>query len=405
MNYRESLDYMFSQLPMFQRTGPAAYKADLGNTLQMCKLLENPETAFRSVHVAGTNGKGSVSHHIASALQEAGYRTGLYTSPHLKDFRERIRINGQMIPEHKVVRFIDAHRQNMSKIGLSFFEMTVGMAFDHFRQEEVDIAVIETGMGGRLDSTNVLSPLLSVITNIGLDHMQFLGSTLQEIAREKAAIIKAGIPAIIGETQESVKHVFEARASAMNTSITFADRLPLSPIKPGLAGNWQLRNARTARASLQALEDLGFMISDEHIVSGFMNVAENTGIMGRWQVLGQDPLVICDIGHNREGLQEVVKKIGETPHEKLHFVIGMVADKHSESVLELLPASATYYFCKADIPRALNAVQLKQKANALGLNGNSYASVKDAYRAAIGNADRSDLVFVGGSTFVVAEIL
>jgi len=405
MDYLQTLDFLYTQLPMFQRIGPAAYKANLSNTIKLCELLGNPENNFRSVHIAGTNGKGSVSHMIASVLQEAGYKTGLYTSPHLKDFRERIRVNGKMIPEQKVVDFINQYKEDFTGTGLSFFEMTVGMAFDHFRKEKVDIAVIETGMGGRLDSTNVLTPLLSVITNIGYDHTQFLGDTLEKIASEKSAIIKAGIPTIIGETQEEIEHVFHNRADEVGTSISFADREKTPDIKPGLAGEWQKRNTRTAISVILKLRHLGFNISDENIHKGIQHVIPNTGLMGRWQILQDKPLAICDIGHNRDGIAEVVKMINKTPHDKLHFVLGLVADKNVDPVLDLLPESADYYFCKADIPRGMDVIELKEAASRSGLQGNSFESVKEAFQFALSNADENDLVFVGGSTFVVAEIL
>ena len=405
MNYRDTLDYMYSQLPMFQRIGPAAYKADLSNTIALCRLLGNPENAFRAVHVAGTNGKGSVSHMMASVLQQAGYKTGLYTSPHIKDFRERIRINGQMIPEDKVVDFIARYRKEFEGIGLSFFEMTVGMAFDHFRNEKVDIAVIEAGMGGRLDSTNVITPLLSVITNIGYDHMQFLGDTLEKIAREKAAIIKAGVPAIVGETQEETKHVFAGRAGEVQTRLVFADQRYVAVMEPALQGPWQKRNLVTVMAAIEQLKEAGFSVSPLHFRHGIEKVVENTGLLGRWQVMQEDPLAICDIGHNRDGIREVLDMIGQTPHKNLHFVLGLVADKNIDPVLELLPATAEYYFCKAGIPRAMDAAELRQAASAFGLKGNTFATVKEAYHAALQNAGVNDLVFVGGSTFVVAEVV
>lgn len=405
MDYSETLTYMYSQLPMFQRIGPAAYKADLSNTIKLCSILDNPENSFRSVHVAGTNGKGSVSHMIASVLQEAGYKTGLYTSPHLKDFRERIRINGNMIPEDFVVEFIDRYKQNFEGIGLSFFEMTVGLAFHYFRYEEVDIAVIETGMGGRLDSTNVLQPEISVITNIGYDHMQFLGASLQEIASEKAAIIKAGIPAIIGESQPEVIQVFIDRAKKVNTDLVFADRLEMPELETDLSGDWQRRNSRTAAAAISLLQGIGFEIGQQHLSSGLKKVRVNTGFEGRWQVLKDKPLTICDIGHNLDGMKEVLKMIGKTPHKKLHFVLGLVADKHAGAILNILPESAIYYFCKANIPRGMDAKILQQQASEAGLSGNVFESVKDAYHKAITEAASDELVFVGGSTFVVAEII
>ncbi len=405
MDYQQTLEYMFTQLPMFQRIGPAAYKADLSNTIELCELLGNPEKSFKSVHIAGTNGKGSVSHMIASVLQEAGYKTGLYTSPHLKDFRERIRVNGRMIPEQQVVDFIEAYKDAFSGIGLSFFEMTIGMAFDYFRQEEVDIAVIETGMGGRLDSSNVINPLLSVITNIGYDHTQFLGNTLEKIATEKAAIIKAGIPAIIGETQQEVKQVFIDRAKKAETSLIFADQENLIEIKPALSGEWQNRNTKTAVCAIHSLKDLGFNINEAQIQAGISNTVSNTGLQGRWQVLQSKPLAICDIGHNRDGISELLKLIDQTPHQHLHFVLGMVADKNVEPVLELLPPSATYYFCKADIPRGMDVQELREKAGKFKLRGETFQSVKEAYNSALKHAKKDDLVFVAGSTFVVAEVL
>lgn len=405
MDYQQTLNFMYSQLPMFQRIGPAAYKADLSNTIKLCTLLGNPENGFKSVHIAGTNGKGSVSHMIASVLQEAGYKTGLYTSPHLKDFRERIRINGQMIPEDKVVAFIDQYKDKFNEIGLSFFEMTVGMAFDYFRNEKVDIAIIETGMGGRLDSTNVLSPILSVITNIGYDHTQFLGESLAAIAGEKAAIIKQGIPAVIGETQQEIKYVFTERAKNVDTEINFADETGLSKMECPLNGAWQVRNLTAAIAGIEKMQAYGFSISKLDLELGIRNVIQNTGLAGRWQTISEQPLAICDIGHNKDGIREVLGMIKKTPHNQLHFVFGLVADKNVEPVLELLPTNATYYFCKADIPRGMNAEKLQELAKHKQLKGKHYKSVAEAYQSALRNANDDDLVFVGGSTFVVAEVL
>ena len=405
MDYRQTLDYMYSQLPMFQRIGPAAYKADLSNTLALCELLGHPEEGFRSVHIAGTNGKGSVSHMIASVLQQAGYKTGLYTSPHLKDFRERIRIDGRMIPKEKVVEFIAGHKKKFENIGLSFFEMTVGMAFDHFSREKVDIAVVETGMGGRLDSTNVLTPVLSLITNIGYDHTQFLGETLEEIAQEKAAIIKAGIPSIVGETQKETMKVFIDRANKVGSKLIFADQEIQTDLHPPLQGRWQRKNMLSVLAAISALKRSGFNISAEQVRDGLQNTIKNTGLSGRWQILHKEPLAVCDIGHNREGITEVINMISQTPHDQLHFVLGLVADKNVEPVLQLLPASATYYFCRADIPRAMEAGELQRMAFKHDLTGKQYSSVREAYSAALENAKAGDLVFVGGSTFVVAEVL
>jgi len=405
MDYRKTLDYMYEQLPMFQRIGPAAYKADLSNTLALCQLLGNPEKELKTIHIAGTNGKGSVSHLIASALQEARYKTGLYTSPHLKDFRERIKINGQMIAKEKVIQFIETYKDQFEEIGLSFFEMTVGMAFDYFKHENVDIAVIETGMGGRLDSTNVLTPLVSIITNIGYDHTQFLGESLEEIAGEKAGIIKTGIPLIVGETQQGPNKVFTERASEVRTSIIFADQQETINLHTGLKGEWQKKNVQTASIAIQTLRSQGYNINNKEIQKGFLNVITNTGLSGRWQTLNTRPLAICDIGHNLDGISEVLKMIGKTVHDRLHFVLGLVTDKNVDPVLSLLPSSACYYYCKADIPRGMDAKELMKLAGEKGLQGEVYNSVKEAYRSALKNANENDLVFVGGSTFVVAEVL
>ena len=405
MEYNETLEWLFKQLPMYQRDGKAAYKADLKNTLALDQYFNHPHQKFKSVHVAGTNGKGSVSHMIASVLQQAGYTVGLYTSPHLKDFRERIKINGQMIPKDNVVEFIAKYKDEFVNTGLSFFEMTVGMAFDYFRNEKVDIAVVETGMGGRLDSTNVLQPLVSVITNIGYDHMQFLGDTLDKIAGEKAAIIKPGIPAIVGETQEEIKEVFIRRAAEVNTKLRFADQAIKTRIKTPLIGLWQEKNLLSALAALEELRNAGFTIKHLHLEQGVDCVRENTGLRGRWEVLQTMPTAICDIAHNRDGMAAVMNMIAGTPHNKLHFVLGLVADKNVDPVLELLPKDALYYFCKADIPRGMEAKELQLKAYLKNLHGLSYDSVSEAYQSALKNSNNDDLVFVGGSTFVVAEIL
>lgn len=424
MDYNETLNYMFNRLPMFQRIGGAAYKADLVNTLRLCEVLDHPENKFRSVHVAGTNGKGSTSHMLASVFQEAGLKTGLYTSPHYADFRERIRINGKMVSQGYVVKFIEDHRDQFEDIGLSFFEMTVGMAFRFFADEQVDVAVIETGLGGRLDSTNVITPLVSVITNIGMDHMRFLGNSLQEIAAEKAGIIKPGIPVVIGETQEEIRDVFTGRAEAMSTGISFADRhwtiedagsnslkifrdgIPYTPITPfPLTGSFQRKNLLTVMETLHQLRDVIPGISPEVVARGISRTVQNTGLRGRWQVLREKPLVICDSGHNREGIAEVVKNIRNTPHRKLHMVFGMVNDKDAGTILSMLPQEATYYFCKPDIPRGLEAAELAEKAEAAGLTGKAFDGVKEALQEAIRRSAENDLVFVGGSTFVVAGII
>lgn len=428
MNYQETLEWMFKQLPMYQRIGAAAYKADLNNTITLLDLLGNPHHNFKSVHVAGTNGKGSTSHMLASIFQEAGYKTGLYTSPHLRDFRERIRINGEMIPEENVVRFIEQYKDRFENMGLSFFEMTVGMAFDYFSNEKVDIAIVEVGMGGRLDSTNLITPELSIITNIGLDHVQFLGDTLEKIAGEKAGIIKEGIPVVIGETHPETQAVFEHKAAECHSPITFADQvfdcdkihiesqaiqkydiwknqdLYLECCEIPLMGNYQKKNLATVMCAVDHLRT-PFQLSDDDIRDGIANVIRNTHLMGRWQVLNQDPLTIADTGHNVDGIKEVVMQLSEMSYNKLHFVIGMVNDKDIEHVLQLLPHHCEYYFCKADIPRGLDANILAQKAFELGLRGNVYSSVRDAYTSAFNAASFDDVIFIGGSNFIVAEVV
>lgn len=428
MNYTDTLEWMYKQLPMYQRIGSAAYKADLNNTIALLNLLGNPQHNFKSVHVAGTNGKGSTSHMLASIFQEAGYKTGLYTSPHLRDFRERIRINGEMIPQDKVVEFIEKHQNEFEKMGLSFFEMTVGMAFDYFSNEQVDIAIVEVGMGGRLDSTNLITPEISVITNIGLDHVQFLGDTLEKIAGEKAGIIKNNIPVVIGETQSETHQVFEDKAAECHSPIYFADQifdcdkihiesmdkqeydiwknndLYLEACDMPLMGNYQKKNLATVMCAADLLRDK-FQLNEEHLRDGIANVIRNTHLMGRWQILSHDPLAIADTGHNVDGIREVISQLAEMSYNKLHFVIGMVNDKDIDHVLQLLPHNCEYYFCKADIPRGLDAHILAGKAFELGLRGKVYDSVRDAFQSAINNASVDDVVFVGGSNFIVAEVV
>jgi dihydrofolate synthase / folylpolyglutamate synthase len=431
MTYKDTLDYLNAQLPMYYRIGAAAYKSDLNNTVAICNLLKNPENSFRSIHIAGTNGKGSTSHMLASILQEKGLKTGLYTSPHLIDFRERIRINGIMIPEEKVICFIEKYKKNFEKIRPSFFEMTVGLAFSHFRAEKVDVAIIEVGLGGRLDSTNIITPLLSVITNISFDHMQFLGDTLEKIAKEKAGIIKHGVPILIGENQEETRHVFIEKARKEKSEIVFADSefmtvttrvwepgtgkmkmdifrnntLYLANLESPLGGNYQKKNIITVCAVCEMLNSHFSGISSETIREGILHVIENTGFAGRWQILSRIPLTICDTGHNEAGLREVLDQISRTPHENLHFVFGLVNDKEIGNILRMLPKNATFYFCKADIPRGLDANELRIQAQIYGLVGEAFDSVKRALKAAHQAAGVNDLVFVGGSTFVVAEVV
>jgi len=405
MTYQQTLDYLFSQLPMFQRIGASAYKVDLSNTIELCNLLDNPQHHFKSIHIAGTNGKGSTSHMLASILQEAGYTVGLYTSPHLIDFRERIKINGEMISEESVIDFVTKYKADFEKINLSFFEWTVGLAFDYFSKQKVDIAVVETGLGGRLDSTNVIHPEISIITNIGKDHMQFLGDTLEKIAVEKAGIIKKNVPVVIGETQKEIEYIFNTKAKELDASIYFADQLIHQGLDSDLKGSYQKKNIKTVLASIQELKKLGYVISEENIQVGLSNVVRNTGLMGRWQTLGENPKIICDTGHNEAGIREVVNQIESLTYNKLHFVLGAVNDKEIDSILELLPKHAEYYFCQAKIPRALDVLELKNKALKYGLKGECYGSVQEAYQIAKEKASSADVVFVGGSTFVVAEVL
>ena len=442
MNYPETVQYLYSQLPLFTRDGASAYKADLDNTIELCKRLDEPQRHFKSVHVAGTNGKGSTSHMLAAILQVAGYKTGLYTSPHLKDFRERIRINGLMISEQEVINFVAAHKEDFEDIKPSFFEMTVGLAFDIFAKEKVDIAIIEVGLGGRLDSTNIITPLLSVITNIGWDHMNILGNTLQLIAKEKAGIIKPGIPVVIGEYQPEVAQAFIDKAEQENSRISFAselisqvivDKSTASSPGPGidvneflkvaityatanngpqhlelkldLTGTYQLKNIKTVLCAVKELRAQGFIITDNHLKTALRQVKILTGLHGRWEVLSNHPLTICDTGHNPEGMQEVLDNIKTIPYETLHFVIGVVNDKDITKILEILPADAIYYFCKPDIPRGLGADNLKLQAEHFRLKGQLYSSVKAAFQSAQEQAGSYDLVFVGGSTFVVAEVV
>jgi dihydrofolate synthase/folylpolyglutamate synthase len=405
MTYQETVNWMFKQLPIFQNQGKSAYKSDLTNTIELAEHLKNPEHNFKSIHVAGTNGKGSVSHMLASIFQEAGYKTGLYTSPHLKDFRERIKINGEFVSETFVVDFISANKPFFESHQLSFFEMTVGMAFDYFSKEKVDVAIIEVGLGGRLDSTNIINPLLSVITNIGFDHMQFLGNTLDKIAFEKAGIIKPNIPVVIGETHPETKPVFFEVAKKNNSDISFADQEVDKTFESDLKGNYQIHNIKTVLQALKKIPKGHFKISDEHIKSGLLNVVKNTGLHGRWEILQHQPKIICDTAHNKEGLTYVMEQLKDENYQNLHIVFGVVNDKDLNSILPLMPKHATYYFCKPNIERGLNAEILKQTFNDYGFKGDSFLSVNKALMEAKKNAQFNDLIYVGGSTFVVAEII
>jgi dihydrofolate synthase/folylpolyglutamate synthase len=429
MTYEQTLEFLFSRLPAYHRIGKAAYKNDLNNTIALDNYFGNPHLKYKTIHVAGTNGKGSVSHMIASILQEAGYRTGLYTSPHLKDFRERIKVNGEIISENEVIAFIEKHRNIIESLKPSFFEMTVAMAFEYFAESKVDIAVIEVGLGGRLDSTNVIKPILSIITNIGHDHMDLLGSALEKIASEKAGIIKENIPVVISETQSEIKNVFINAAIKSGSQISFADKRFLCTLEDtdsmdgerrykitdlqthqkfegiiGLGGDYQIKNLKAVFSVFDNLRDQ-FDFSANNIKDGIRNVVKNTGLKGRWQILGYNPLTICDTGHNKEGLELVIDQILCIPKSGLHIIIGFVNDKDMNSILPLFPTEATYYFTKASVSRALGEEILKSEAAKYGLIGESYSDVKTALKYARENARQSDMIFIGGSTFIVAEAI
>ena len=402
MTYQETVEWMFAQLPMYQRQGKTAFKKDLTNITAFSKKLGNPHLQYKSIHVGGTNGKGSTSHMLSSILQEAGYKVGLYTSPHLKSFTERIRINGIEIPESDVVQFIQENQTFLENQKLSFFEMTVGMAFDYFAKQKVDIAIIEVGLGGRLDSTNIIQPEISVITNIGYDHMQFLGETLPEIAFEKAGIIKQDTPVIIGERQEEVENVFLKKSKQMNAQISFASD-SFEDLTTDLLGNYQKKNANTAVSVIHKLK--GFYVQQEHVLKGLLNVVENTNLKGRWQILSNSPKTICDTAHNKEGLEIVMNQLAQETYNNLSIVLGMVNDKNLNEILNFFPKKADYYFCKPDVPRGLDARELQTAALNFKLMGDVYSSVSDAYNFARKKAAKDDLIYIGGSTFVIAEIL
>lgn len=431
MNYPETLKYLFDRLPMFHRIGQAAYKNSLENTLKLDEIFGHPHRKFKTIHVAGTNGKGSVSHMLAAVFQAAGYKTGLYTSPHLKDFRERIKINGKMISEDEVVQWVEKYpvANDLWNIEPSFFELTVALAFDYFAKQSVDIAIIEVGLGGRLDSTNIINPEVSVITNISFDHVNLLGDTLEKIATEKAGIIKKNIPVVIGVTQKETKEVFQDTAQTNQSLIYFADQeyvtsysmlgldgkqilnvernggIAYPEIKLDLLGHYQTQNVPLVLKTLDIMVERGWRFSRENIYNGLANAAKSTGLMGRWQIIGHNPLIVCDTGHNEDGIKMVVNQIKNTAHKTLHVVFGVVVDKNQDTVLQVLPKDAVFYFTRADIPRALDEKELAQKALEFGLKGDSYSSVLEAFNVAKLNADKNDLIFVGGSTFVVAEIL
>ncbi len=406
MNYLETVNWMFNQLPMYQNIGATAYKADLSNTIALCEHLGNPQNEIKTIHVAGTNGKGSTSHMLASILEEAGYKTGLYTSPHLKDFRERIKINGEEISEESVVRFIDQNKSFLESHNLSFFEMTVGLAFEYFAQQKVDIAIIEVGLGGRLDATNVIMPLVSVITNIDIDHVQFLGNTIALIAAEKGGIIKSEIPVVIGEYSSESKAVFEDIAQNNHAPIYYASDLISENPTSDLKGDYQQANKKTVLQTLKILQSItDFRLSPIQIENGFLKVIHNTKLQGRWQKIHENPTAICDTAHNRHGLSIVISQLENQEFTALRIVLGVVNDKDLNEILPLFPKSAKYYFCKPNIFRGLEAKILASEALKFGLNGEIYNSVSEAYAASLTEASATDLIFVGGSTFVVAEIL
>ncbi|QRY59067.1 bifunctional folylpolyglutamate synthase/dihydrofolate synthase [Sphingobacterium siyangense] len=425
--YNEAIEYLYTRLPMFTRDGASAFKKDLDNTIKLCAALDNPQRKFKTLHIAGTNGKGSTSHMLAAILAEAGYKTGLYTSPHLLDFRERIRVNGQLCEKEFVVDFVNTHRELIEEVSPSFFEITVAMAFDYFEKNKVDIAVIEVGLGGRLDSTNIIQPLLSVITNIGFDHMNLLGNTLAEIAAEKAGIIKRNTPVVISEYAEETAAVFLDKAAIEHAPIQFAsdnyetkmlgvdqDYLTVQATDTAghsadyqldLKGSYQVKNLAGVLLAVDELRQQGFEISDQHVHQALKNVQATTGIQGRWQQLSKDPFIICDTGHNEDGIHEVLKNLATTAYDKLHFVIGAMRDKDLSHMLPYLPKDATYYFSAPDMPRAMPSEELRKEAMEFGLTGLDYASVGAAFDAAKEAYQQGNLIFVGGSNFVVAEVL
>jgi dihydrofolate synthase/folylpolyglutamate synthase len=403
MDYKETIDYLFSQLPMFQRVGNAAFKKDLSNTIAISEALNHPEREFKSIHVGGTNGKGSVSHSLASILQEQGYKVGLYTSPHLIDFRERIRINGNVIPEQYIIDFVANHRQAFEKIQPSFFEWSVGLAFDYFAASKVDFAIIEVGLGGRLDSTNIITPILSVITNISFDHQNLLGNTLEEIAGEKAGIIKANVPVVIGEGS-GVETIFKEKAKQVGSPILFAEDTEQPTLDFDLKGNYQKANLRTILCTCEVLKTIT-PLTDTSVREGLKKVTSNTGLRGRWEILSNSPLTICDTGHNEAGIKLITQQLKELTYSKLHFVITMVNDKDISKVIGLLPKDAVYYISEAKIPRALSKELLAETMSETGLNCLTFQTIEEAIKSAQNAANESDVIFIGGSTFTVAEAL
>lgn len=424
MNYQETLTYLYNSAPLFQQVGKDAYKEGLDNTYALDNYFDHPHRRFRTIHVAGTNGKGSCSHTLAAILQSAGYKTGLYTSPHLVDFRERIRVNGTPVSQEFVVDFVEKHRAFFEPLHPSFFELTTAMAFTYFAQQQVDVAVIEVGLGGRLDCTNIIQPDLCIITNISFDHVQFLGNTLAKIASEKAGIIKKNIPVVIGETTPETRPVFQAKADAVNAPIVFAEDEHLlisatlnekmhyiyqtkdySNLEGELGGLCQLKNTNTLLSAIRRLPAAGYHLTEENVREGFLHVCELTGLMGRWQKLGEHPTIICDTGHNVGGMQYITEQLRRQTYQTLHIVIGMVNDKDISGVLSMLPQNARYYFTQASVKRALPCDKVKALAEGFGLHGNAYPNVSEAFEAAKRHACPEDFIFVGGSSFIVADLL
>ena len=424
MTYTETVEYLFNSTPMFQNVGAAGYKEGLNNTIILDNHFDNPHKKFKTIHIGGTNGKGSCSHTIAAILQSAGYKVGLFTSPHLVDFRERIRINGVMIPEQYVIDFVENEKDFFEPLHPSFFELTTALAFKYFAENNVDIAVIEVGLGGRLDCTNIISPILSVITNIGFDHIQFLGNTLEKIASEKAGIIKNTTPVVIGETTPETRTVFIQKATSTNSAIYLAEENDIilsykhshnggidyetktyGTIHGELSGLCQIKNTATILTAINVLAKIGLAIQPENIIEGFKHVCELTGLRGRWEKINENPITICDTGHNVNGLEYIVRQLQQQKYEKLHIVFGMVNDKDIEGVLSIMPKDATYYFCQASVKRAMPSQQLKTLAEAHELKGNTFANVLDAYNSARQNASQNDFIYIGGSSFIVADLI
>ena len=403
MDYQQTLDWLFQQLASFQRVGQSAYNEDLGNINAICSLLNHPQNNFKSIHVAGTNGKGSTSHLIASVLQEQGYKVGLYTSPHLKDFRERIKVNGEMISKKEVVDFVNAHMEDFTEIGLSFFEMSTALAFAYFSDQKVDVAVIEVGLGGRLDATNIINPELSVITNVAFDHQHLLGDTIALIAKEKAGIIKEGVPVVLGATSEEVRYVVAEIAAQKGSKLILSSKN--TSYESGLLGACQQENTDTVCTAIEQLRLQGWDVSEASLKLGLLRVVENTSLRGRWEQISSSPMVICDTGHNPHAMRSIVKQLNKMSYNKLFMVIGMVGDKDVSAILELLPKDANYIFCQPRIPRALSVHDLFNKAAQYSLKGQKIQNPLDALVEARKQAQQNDLIFVGGSTFVVAEIL